>query len=446
VDGWTTLQLHLKKANQAREAGDLERALEHVDAALAIDPEFIAARMLRESLVPAGVAPAPANPPPAIERPDVVSADTYASIEARARRRRIDQRLGVTRAGIAAGHFGEAAAALEELATLDPTLPEIPALAAQLESKRIAARRRRALVSGVVVVAASAAVGVGLGLIVARWPVLNTPPATPVEKQLSRVEEPATASQAAAPDVQVRTDTQPATTIPGATAPVAPGGQAAAAPPIEQPAAADQERSADARRAIDSAPDVARDARIAPPPPAPSGETRRVEEAPPAPAVPAPPVSQTSPASQAPANSVATAARTVPPPVPEPAAPAPATPATATAAPPFPVDDAALIRETLQRYRRAYNGLDARLAHAVYPGVDEAALAHAFDGLHSQSLEFDSCILDTQEGSARAVCRGSARYVPKVGSRAPRAEPRVWTFRLNKDDGDWKITSAWTDR
>ena len=78
--------------------------------------------------------------------------------------------------------------------------------------------------------------------------------------------------------------------------------------------------------------------------------------------------------------------------------------------------------------------------------MDEAALAHAFEGLHSQSLEFDACTLEAQADSARAVCRGSARYVPKVGSRAPRAEPRVWTFRLNKNEGDWTISSAWTDR
>ena len=106
-----------------------------------------------------------------------------------------------------------------------------------------------------------------------------------------------------------------------------------------------------------------------------------------------------------------------------------------------------MIRDALQRYRHAYNALDARLAHAVYPGVDEAALTHAFEGLRSQSLEFEACSVDAlAESSARAVCRGSARYVPKIGSREPRAEARVWTFRLRKNDGDWRIESAWTDR
>jgi hypothetical protein len=294
-------------------------------------------------------------------------------------------------------------------------------------------------------VAASAAVGVGLGLLVARWQGASTQPAAPIEEQASRAEQPATAPQAAAPAAEARTSTQPAASVPSATAAAAPGAETAAAPaPIERPPAADRERPAEAARETNPPPDVARAVRIAPTSPAPSSETRRVDDAPPTPA--APPPATLPPASQAPANSVATAARTEPAPVPESAVPAPATSASAAAAPPIPVDDAAMIRETLQRYRRAYNGLDARLAHAVYPGVDEAALAHAFNGLHSQSLEFDSCTLDTREDSARAVCRGSARYVPKVGSRAPRAEPRVWTFRLNKDNGDWKITSAWTDR
>ena len=110
------------------------------------------------------------------------------------------------------------------------------------------------------------------------------------------------------------------------------------------------------------------------------------------------------------------------------------------------VDDSSLIRETLERYRRAYNGLDARLAHAVYPGVDLTALERAFDDLRSQSLQFDTCSLEVRGASARATCRGSARYVPKIGSRDPRAERRIWTFRLDKDDRDWKIASAWAER
>lgn len=105
-------------------------------------------------------------------------------------------------------------------------------------------------------------------------------------------------------------------------------------------------------------------------------------------------------------------------------------------------DDRALVDQTLQRYRRAYNRLDARSAQAVYPAVNESALARAFDSLQSQVLSFDSCDIDLQGRSAVVTCHGSSRYVPKIGSHEPRIEPRVWTFTLRKDDGDWKIENA----
>jgi len=108
------------------------------------------------------------------------------------------------------------------------------------------------------------------------------------------------------------------------------------------------------------------------------------------------------------------------------------------------VDDRSLVDQTLQRYRRAYNRLDAQSAHAAYPAVNAGALARAFDSLESQSLAFESCDISLQGQYATATCHGTSRYVPKVGNRAPRIEPRVWTFTLHKDEGDWKIQSART--
>jgi hypothetical protein len=37
---WHALQLHLKSARAAREAGDVQLALQEVDAALSIDPDL----------------------------------------------------------------------------------------------------------------------------------------------------------------------------------------------------------------------------------------------------------------------------------------------------------------------------------------------------------------------------------------------------------------------
>jgi hypothetical protein len=106
------------------------------------------------------------------------------------------------------------------------------------------------------------------------------------------------------------------------------------------------------------------------------------------------------------------------------------------------VNDQLIIRQTLERYRNAYNGLDARSARAVYPAVNQAALARAFDGLQSQSLVFDACDMHVSGWSATATCHGSTRYAPKIGDRAPHTEPRVWSFTLSKSGNDWKIENA----
>ena len=78
--------------------------------------------------------------------------------------------------------------------------------------------------------------------------------------------------------------------------------------------------------------------------------------------------------------------------------------------------------------------------------MNEVALAKAFDGLQSQSLTFDACDLRVRGEAATATCRGSARYVPKIGNRDPHVEPRVWNFTLHKAGGDWKIDSARAER
>jgi hypothetical protein len=104
------------------------------------------------------------------------------------------------------------------------------------------------------------------------------------------------------------------------------------------------------------------------------------------------------------------------------------------------------IQRTLGRYRTAYQTLDAQAAHAVWPTVDVRALARAFESLTSQELAFDSCRFDIAGEAAIAECQGTATYTPKVGSRAPKLEPRQWTFHLRKVDEGWKIQSAQTRR
>lgn len=105
-----------------------------------------------------------------------------------------------------------------------------------------------------------------------------------------------------------------------------------------------------------------------------------------------------------------------------------------------------LVREALQQYRLAYDQLDVRSAQAVWPSVDSAALQRAFDGLESQRLTFDDCQVQVRGASGEVVCRGSARYVPKIGSREPRVEPRIWRFGMRKSGNSWQIATARAER
>ena len=82
----------------------------------------------------------------------------------------------------------------------------------------------------------------------------------------------------------------------------------------------------------------------------------------------------------------------------------------------------------------------------MWPVVNERALARAFDGLESQHLTFDTCEVQLNGDLAAAICRGTARYVAKIGSREPRVEPRLWNFTLRRSGADWKIESARAER
>jgi hypothetical protein len=124
-----------------------------------------------------------------------------------------------------------------------------------------------------------------------------------------------------------------------------------------------------------------------------------------------------------------------------------ATPAAATVVDVDPVvDEAARVRAVLQRYQAAYGRLDATQVHAIWPGVDRAALARAFEGLESQALTFKACDVRLSGATANAVCTGSTRYVPRIGSHEPRVEQLAWNFTLRKRADDWEIETARAER
>ncbi len=112
-----------------------------------------------------------------------------------------------------------------------------------------------------------------------------------------------------------------------------------------------------------------------------------------------------------------------------------AVPASAT------VGDEQGVKQALQRYRSAYERLDARLARRVQPSANEAALAGEFDSLQSQ-LTFTTCDVSFRVPTAVATCEGTMRYTPRIGTRYSRIEPHVWTFTLRKRGADWQVDSV----
>lgn len=99
------------------------------------------------------------------------------------------------------------------------------------------------------------------------------------------------------------------------------------------------------------------------------------------------------------------------------------------------------VRAVLARYERAYSTLDAHAARTVWPTVDTASLARAFDALASQRVSLGACAVTLEGATANAECRGTASWTPKVGS-GTHSGSRTWQFRLQNDGGEWHIVRA----
>lgn len=501
---WQTLQGRLTAARYAVDDGDLATAMREVTAALELDPDFLAAQALRDRILKMSAAPvahargrrqpalAKPAPPPSVPvspvhtapvrvapvesaavpappaqvasapddarpaaaatvaaapvvsapivtepvEPVVVAASTsqaaegptempagYVKFEQRARRRRVDRRIDAAREAIERRRIRAAAAALDEVIDLDPNQPELAELTARFDELR---RQNVAPHRGpwVFAVAVFAAAMFGASWIQDASPrilsrqmvwaaplVAEIAPAFTIAQRLAAVidapAEPAPEPEPATSNLpsRLRVPDAPAPALAPAPAPPAVVRAAVPAPAIRAAATVDAPPAVDALNVARATREASATAPIPPPTPAP---VRAVVT------TPAPPLNSAS-------------------------APASTTTAETT-------DDGGLVRRALQRYRHAYEGLDARSAQEVWPAVNQTALARAFDGLQSQSLTFDACDVNLRGEAATATCRGSARYVPKVGSRDPRVESLVWNFKLHKTGSDWLIDSARAER
>ena len=130
------------------------------------------------------------------------------------------------------------------------------------------------------------------------------------------------------------------------------------------------------------------------------------------------------------------------PPTPE---PAPEAALSASEAPPVSTPETAVraartqsARLVVDRYRDAFNSLDANAVDAFWPGVDRQALKKTFAQLESQHLQFGRCDVQLAGARAFASCNGYAQYT-KTGSRDPRLEVKRWTFTLGEVKDGWVI-------
>jgi hypothetical protein len=405
---WQALQARLRAARAAFDAGNRETALTEITAALELDSEFLAAQALRDRIVamtpeaprtshlapaplaPSHLAPSHLAPEDPHLAPETALPAGYAKFEQRARRRRVDRKIDAARAAMDQQRLKAAAVALDEVIDLDPNLPELSELTARFDDlrRRVATPRRGAW--------ATAAAVFAVALLGGSWLRDSTP-------IMSRQIVSAAPLPALTPSIAVVPPANATSTV-GTTG-------------VREPGESPMTTTMPAPASVAAA--TVPETHVGLMPPAVLHPLADAIEPPPPP----------------PARALDALAAT-----PDAATIVPAS--TTISSLPEVRDDDVLIKQTLQRYRSAYEGLDAQSAHAVWPAVNEAALARAFDGLESQSLIFDACDVRQYGESATATCHGSARYVPKVGSREPRVEPRVWNFTLRKAGADWKIDSA----
>jgi hypothetical protein len=101
--------------------------------------------------------------------------------------------------------------------------------------------------------------------------------------------------------------------------------------------------------------------------------------------------------------------------------------------------DTSAVQGALNRYRSAFNALDANAAMQVWPTVNEKTLTRAFERLQQQDVSFERCQIDVKGARAEAACTGTALYVPRVGSRSAQVDRRHWKFSLHKVSDDWVI-------
>jgi hypothetical protein len=478
-----TIRQHLRRGAALLDEGKFDEALAETNAALALDAQSLPAQALRDRIDRArpAAAPAPGEPITSSKSsfvPHGVNAASWRGFEQRISERRFRALLETVNTSIVAGDAASARVALDEARELRPDAPELaefearvaavpvtPAMAEGGSSARIWMRAMGAAALFLIGVS----MFIGLELIRPAQNIVSAPMSAPAQPAVTPADDFRLADVPEADPVPLpagEDDSVPAIIMPpeptlrprgttGITTPVLPVAEPVArreeAPPaiIPRETAPPQAVTASARpietrtvtddlpiRPVGEVPDdyVAEAAalRTASNEPAAvrAASNESIVDTPraadvtrsPVPQQRMPPTPVPAPTSNAAADSVVPAAVVT-------------TPA-----------DTTRVEEVLRRYARAYDSLDASAARAVWPSVNEKALARAFQDLSSQTVQFDNCDINIRGAVANASCSGEASYVVKVGSREPRTEPRLWRFELRRDGDAWKIENAETRR
>jgi hypothetical protein len=469
-----TIRQHLRRGATLLDEGHLHDALAEANAALALDPQSLPAQALRDRIERSRSAHALPHAPQSTPKstsfvPHGVNAASWRGFEQRITERRFRALLETVNTSIVAGDAAAARVALDEARELRPDAPELDAFEARVAAVPVhppvetpsSARIWMRAMSAAALFLVGVSMFIGLELMRPSQntiaPVAMTTPTPPAAPQQDLRYADVPAADPVPVPMDADDDSVPAIIMPPEPT-LRPRGTTATTPipPASEPVA---------RRETAPPPAVPRTETPAPTPAAVTASARPIDVRPLGEDAPIRPVGEVSdeyvadvavrtaandnvqdtPRTADVARAPIQQQRVAPP-------PAPAMTSNATAASVVPAaalttpGDTSRVEEVLRRYARAYDSLDASAARAVWPSVNEKALARAFQDLSSQNVSFDNCDIDIRGAVANASCSGEASYVVKVGSREPRTEPRLWRFELRRDGEAWKIENAETRR
>ena len=99
------------------------------------------------------------------------------------------------------------------------------------------------------------------------------------------------------------------------------------------------------------------------------------------------------------------------------------------------------IRETLQRYRAAYEGLSPDAVKTVYPAINVAGLAGVFKDYVSLKMTIDIEKVQIAQDGRTATVTASVTNIPIVKVGKATTSQRKTTYVLRKTGTSWSIES-----